>query len=706
MAAIVSTIKIIENLTGTFTKITNKIGETVNAFENMGRASKYAANTQELEKTKNKIGEITNNINRMNDQQRKFSSELKNADNNAENLLNKFKNMAQTMGALFIGKKIADYIKSSLEALTTRQNLEIQLGITLSNVGAANDAFDRLIKKASSIQEKGIFGSKAMISAAAELATYMSDVDAIERMMDTLANYAIGMSNGEQVDPRQMSNYATNLGKIVIGAYDAMTKKGFAFSESQKAIIEGTATQAQLIEVLGDKYKDLSQDMQKAETISQVINASWGNLYETMSNTPMGKITQFMNSLGGIKSAIGEKIAQSVLDFFTVLDRHLPFIKNSLIDIGSVLSPFVETLSVITDAILNLSSKIYDFLSNLAPNFAASFGIIMAIVTAVSAVGLAFNLLTNPIAQVTLAIAGIAFVIDLIIKKINDMTGKTISAAGFISGVCMVIYAGIYNIIAAIWNAVADLTKFFVDVWTHSVAAVKVLFLNLKVFFFDLAADITECWERMSSSMANSLTKALNFVISGWNKMIDLVGPELASKIGLGKANLINSTSAAVKTNKYRNFAKETRKAIENINPNNDFALPHMQIIFDAYQKGYDFGVSLENKLTENKLTSEIAKITINNPINNSNIPSDVADTARNTADTNELLASTLEELKYLRDIAEQEAINRITTSEIKIDMTNNNAINSSLDIDGVINNLTEKLTEQLDTQVLAVYNY
>ena len=90
MAAITSTIKIIENLTGTFTKITDKIGQTVNAFENMGRASKYAANTQELEKTKDKLGEITNNINQMNDQQRKFSNELKNADNNAENLLNKF----------------------------------------------------------------------------------------------------------------------------------------------------------------------------------------------------------------------------------------------------------------------------------------------------------------------------------------------------------------------------------------------------------------------------------------------------------------------------------------------------------------------------------------------------------------------------------------------------------------------------------------
>lgn len=699
MAAITSTIKIIENLTGTFTKITDKIGQTVNAFENMGRASKYAANTQELEKTKDKLGEITNNINQMNDQQRKFSNELKNADNNAENLLNKFKNIAQTMGALFIGKKIADYIKSSLDAFSSKKNLELQLGVTLSNIGATNDAFDRLIKKAASIQEKGIFGSKAMISAAAELATYMSDVDAIERMMDTLANYAIGMSNGEQVDPRQMSNYATNLGKIVIGAYDAMTKKGFAFSESQKAIIEGTATQAQLIEVLGNKYIDLSQDMQKAETIAQVINASWGNLYETMSNTPTGKITQFMNSLGGVKGAIGEKIAQSVLDFFNVLEKHLPFIKNSLIEIGTVLSPFVETISVITDAVLNLSSKVYDFLTNVFPNFTASLGIIAGIATAVSAVGLAFTLLQNPIAQVVLAITGITFAIDLVIKRINDMTGQIINAAGVIAGVFAKLYSVIHNIIARVWNEIATLAEFFANVWTHPMETLKLTFLNFKVILFDLAAEITDCWDKTAANIANSLTKALNFVISGWNKMIDLIGPELASKIGLGKASLISPTSSI--TNTFRNIAKKTRKEIESIKLDSYFSLPRMQSIEDAFQKGYDFGVSLENKLT-----SEIAKITINNPINNSNIPSDVADTARNTADTNELLASTLEELKYLRDIAEQEAINRITTSEIKIDMTNNNAINSSLDIDGVINNLTEKLTEQLDTQVLGVYNY
>ena len=85
-----------------------------------------------------------------------------------------------------------------------------------------------------------------------------------------------------------MVDYATNLGKIMSGSYDAMKDRGFEFTEAQKAIIDGTATEQQIIAALGAEYLNLSSDMQAAAVIQGVIDEGWSGMYEAMSGTPHG----------------------------------------------------------------------------------------------------------------------------------------------------------------------------------------------------------------------------------------------------------------------------------------------------------------------------------------------------------------------------------------------------------------------------------
>ena len=84
---------------------------------------------------------------------------------------------------------------------------------------------------------------------------------------------------------------------------------------------------------------------------------------------------------------------------------------------------------------------------------------------------------------------------------------------------------------------------------------------------------------------------------------------------------------------------------------------------------------------------------------------SDISDIAGNTGSMAKSLEVSGEELEYLRDIAERDAINRFTTAEVKIDMTGmTNKIDGGADLDGVIRELTDGFTEALVTAAEGVH--
>ena len=105
----------------------------------------------------------------------------------------------------------------------------------------------------------------------------------------------------------------------------------------------------------------------------------------------------------------------------------------------------------------------------------------------------------------------------------------------------------------------------------------------------------------------------------------------------------------------------------------------------DAYNTGYEWGAGVEESFSNSFGGGLGDQYSMENLMESIGDTPAIGDIVSNTADTADALDITNENLKYLRDLAEQDAINRFTTAEIRVEMTNNNNISSAMDIDGVI---------------------
>lgn len=92
---------------------------------------------------------------------------------------------------------------------------------------------------------------------------------------------------------------------------------------------------------------------------------------------------------------------------------------------------------------------------------------------------------------------------------------------------------------------------------------------------------------------------------------------------------------------------------------------------------------------------------------NGSSIPEpfsqNVQEIAGNTGSIKDSLEITKEELKYIRDIAEREIINRYTTAEVKVEMVNNNSIASDVDADAMFAQFVDGVEEAVSAAIEGV---
>ena len=594
----------------------------------------------------------------------------------------------------------------------------------------ATSAYDAILTKASEIQGAGIYGDEAMIAGAAEFATYFSDANAILSMMDTLTDYAMGMSGGGALDTEAMVDYATGLGKIMSGSYDAMTKKGFEFTDAQKAIIEGTATEAQIVAELGAEYVGMSSDMQAAAAINAVIAEGWGGLYEAMSNTPEGKLIQLNNTLGDIKENVGAGIYPAVVDFVDVIQSNTPQIEAAAMGIATMLG-FVITLltgmvegamafgQVVADNWSWISPIVYGVVAALAAYagylgvtkamelasaagkvvliaaeyaHAAATGTAVAATTAETAAQMGLNtaLLACPITWIVAGVIALVAGIMALCNWIAKTTGVAQTGFGVLTGginvvIQAVVNAGLVvaNIALGIWNALGAVCSNIGTAFHNVIANVQSWFYGLLSTALTVVAGICEALNKLPF---------VEFDYSGITSKAD----EYAAK----------SAEAANSKEEYTSIADAFSEGFGTFDAFSEGWAS------DAFQAGANWGDGVADKVGGffDGLSYEPGTIEdyANQGFDNfmmDGMAGDVSDIAGNTAGVADALEVSGEELKYLRDIAERDAINRFTTAEVKIDMTGmTNKIDGGADLDGVIRELTDGFSEALVTAAEGVH--
>jgi len=681
----------VNNLIGAMQSANTASGDMfdIGAINNGGEAIRDAAEATdqmrtEMEEASNAGTQMTNNMN-----QQKTA---------AEKLTTAIKGIA----AAYLGvrgiRAFTGFLQDSFSLYETQTKAETQLKLVLSNMVEDYDsAYNAINAKAKQIQAAGMYGDEAMLAGAGELATYFTDPKAIVSMMDTLANYAAGMSLGGEVDATSMVDYATGIGKMMSGAYDAMTKKGFEVTDQQKAIIEGTATQAQIVDELGEEYINCSRDMQAAATINNIIEESWSGLYATMSKTPSGQIAAFRNQWGDMKETIGSQLAPVVSRFLTNLEAHIP-------QIGNMLSGIVNVLSSIIMGALTVFEFISDNWSIIAP-------IILGIVAALAIWTLQQHLHEVAIKRATMAQL-----------KLN----AAMSPVLLILTIIIAIVAAVYAVASAIAKLTGVASTGF-GVITGAINVVIQFFKNLGLTVANIALAMWGALGAVGWNIKEVFIGALNYVQAGFWDFLGTVTYVLAQIMwALDKIPFVDldwegmedtSANFHAKAQQLRddsfNFKDVGDAFSEGLNTFDTFSDGWAG---DAFEAGASWGdgvaAGIEDALGWSSGSAEVDLGDTNlldsgydyeDTVNN--MGDDLSDISTSNKAIADSVSRTSEELKYLREIAERQAINQFTTAEIKIDMSGmQNKISSDYDVEEIGNQLAATLLSDLQMSAEGVH--
>lgn len=467
---------------------------------------------------------------------------------------------------------------------------------------------------------------------------------------------------------------------------------------------------------------ELSADVVKAAIFASAdeINAkfeqmpmTWGQIWQSMQNTALIAFQPVLQRLNDIANS------QAFQTFVNGAIEAMATLANILLNIFDL----VATVGgFIADNWSIISPIIYGVIGALM-TYAAYLGIVKGIELATAAASAVMAVGKGLVAAATMIATGATWA-----QTTAQMGLNGAMYACPIVWIIMLIIA-LIAIIFAVCNAIAKLTGIAnsgFGVITGGINVVIQFFKNLGLTVANIALGIGNAIAALASNMMTAFHNAICSVQSWFYNLLSTALSVIAgicealNKLPFVEFDYSGITSAA---DDYAAKAAEAAGNKDDYKSISD-AFNDGFNTFDAFQDGWasdafnagaSWGDGVADAVSNFSLSDIFGSTDIPNvddytsgfgdAIASSGMGDSLGDIAGDTGSIKDAMDITEEDLKYLRDIAEQDAINRFTTAEIKVDMSGmQNTVNSGDDIDGFMTKLTDSVNEAVDNMTEGVH--
>ena len=632
------------------------------------------------------------------DEQGRFNQEINEGGANADNLMNTIKGAVAAYATIQTVTKALD-LSDTLTSTTARLNLmndELQTTQDLQNM--------------------------IYLSAERSRGAYQATADAVSKL-GLMAGDAFGSSEEIVAFMEQVNKQFTIAGTETAGIEAAMLQltqamgSGVLRGEEYNSILEQAPNIIQAIADYMDVPKGQLKDMAaEGQITADIVKAAmfaaadetnakfesmpmtFSQIWTSFQNTALmafQPVLQRMNEIanseafqGFVNNAIEalSMVAGIALEIFDLLVGVAEIVGENWSWLSPIIYGVAGALAVYygaqlaANAISAISKGIHIAMAVAQMIHAAATGTLTAATAAEIAAqnGLNAALYACPIVWIIVLIIALIALFYAAVAAVNKFAGTSVSATGIICGAFMVALAFIGNIFVALWNLVVDVfvliynlvaevANFIGNVFTDPIGAVCRL-------FFGLADTVLGILQALASAIDAIFGSNLAGSVQGWR---DSLGGWVDETFGKGDEVMAKMNADDMKLGRFEYGA--------------------------AWDAGYNFGEGIDESISNfdpsSLFDTNVPSASDYSDLSNytAGIGDGVGDIADNTGSIADSMDITEEDLKYLRDIAEQETINRFTTAEITIEQTNHNTVSGKIDLDGVVDGLTDAVNEAVD---------